>query len=253
MRIPALKAVLLSAALALPAAAQNVPPGDRILENAFYATDIPFLYDPGPVAQPQLAGFNLQTVNGFGSGYVYDFCADFFTGADNGATYQVTSGFNGLAPYESEIRALFSNALPGFNSLLNQYIALNGGDWAYNATYAAQYDQLQGYAAGMQIALWEIIHEQTSDLSIDDDGLLAGSFRIDVSNPPNARADLGDNRAEEFLTNIRTGTWTDQGSISYYFADGGSDQDRLWMVVPEPSTALLGAFGLLALLRRRRA
>jgi len=30
-------------------------------------------------------------------------------------------------------------------------------------------------------------------------------------------------------------------------------QDRLWVVVPEPSSALLGAFGLLALLRRRRA
>jgi hypothetical protein len=252
MKLPAFTTALLAAAIS-PLAAQTVPPGDLILENAFYATDIQFLYDPGPTLQPQLAGFNLQTITGFGPGYVYDFCADFFTGANSGtATYSVTSGFGGLSD-QDQIEALFSNTLPAFRGMLNDYIALNGGDWAYNPTFAADYDDLQGYAAGMQIALWEIIHEQTNNLSIDDEGATPGSFRIDVSPAPNVRADLGDDFAEEFLTNIRTGTWTNQGNISYFHAEGGADQDRLWLVVPEPSSALLGAFGLLALLRRRRA
>jgi hypothetical protein len=251
MKLPALTPALLAAAM-LPASAQTVPPGDRTLENAFYATDIQFLHGAGPTLQPQLAGFNLQTITGFGPGYVFDFCADFFTGDNSSATFSVTSGFGGLSG-QDEIEALFSNALPAFRGMLNDYIALNGGDWAYNATFADEYDDLQGYAAGMQIALWEIIHEQTGDLSINDEGATPGSFRIDVSAAPNVRADLGDDFAETFLTNVRTGTWTDQGNISYYFADGGSDQDRLWMVVPEPSSALLGAFGLMVLLRRRRA
>jgi hypothetical protein len=251
MKLPA-RILILCACGQLPLAAQSVPPGDRTLENAFFASDVQFLYDPGPTLQPQLAGFNLQTITGFGPGYVYDFCADFFTGDNSGATYDVSSGF-GTLPGQSDIQALFSNALPGFRGLLQDYIDLNGGDWSYNPTYASEYDELQGYAAGMQIALWEIIHEQSDDLSIDDEGATPGSFRVDVSAAPNTRAALADDFAETFLANVRTGTWTNQGGISYHFADGGSDQDRLWMVVPEPSSALLGAFGFLVLLRRRRA
>ncbi len=248
--------LLAIAALALPAAGQSVPPGDRTLENAFGTPGFQFLYGPVPNIQPQLADFNLQTINGFGPGYVYDFCADFFTGDEDAATFGVTEGFGVISSKEAQVRALFTNALPVFNTMLDDYIALNGGDWAENAAFAAEFDDLQAYGAGMQIALWEIIHEQTaelSQLSINDEGAFPGSFRVDVSAPSNTRADLGEDFAEQFLTSIRTGTWTNQGGVNFYYAEGGDDQDRLWMVVPEPSSALLGGIGLLALLRRRRA
>ncbi|WP_193212481.1 MYXO-CTERM sorting domain-containing protein [Luteolibacter marinus] len=233
---------------------QSITPGDRLLENAFYATDIPFLHGPGPTLQPQLAGFNLQTVNGFGSTYVYDFCADFFTGNNDDASFLVSPGLGGLgSSRQAEMRALFSHALPAFNALLDDYIVLNGGDWAYNAIYASEYDELQGYAAGMQIALWELIHEQTADLSIDDNGSTDGSFRIDVDAVPDTRAALGAAYAEQFLANIGTSTWTDQGRVVYYFANApDGEQDRLWMTIPEPSAALLGVLGFAALFRRRR-
>lgn len=242
------------AIIVVPVGAQSVPPGDRTLENAFYATDIQFLHDPGPVLEPQLAGFNLQTVSGFGPGYVYDFCADFFTGNNANSTFQVSSGFGGLgSSQQDDVRALFSNALPAFNGLLADYIALNGGDWAYNASFASEYDELQGYAAGMQIALWEIIHEQTAGLSIDGGGATPGSFRIDVTPPPNVQAGLGAVFAEQFLTDIGSGTWMNEGRVVYYFADAPvGEQDRLWMTIPEPSAAILGALGVLCLLRRRR-
>lgn len=238
----------------LPVCAQSVPPGDRTLENAFFASDIQFLHGPGPILDPQLAGFNLQTVSGFGPGYVYDFCADFFTGNNDSSTFQVSSGFGGLdSGRQDDVRALFSNALPAFNGLLAEYIALNGGDWAYNAAFANEYDDLQGYAAGMQIALWEIIHEQTADLSIEGGGATPGSFRIDASPPPNVRAGLGANYAEQFLTDIGSGSWMNDGRVVYYFADAPEgEQDRLWMTIPEPSAAVLGTLGFLCLLRRRR-
>jgi hypothetical protein len=260
-----LKAIPILLALgSLPLAAQTVPPEDRELLNAFDAglpTDtggqIEFLTDPDNNGSfdstPQSAGFRYQSVAGFGT--VYDFCTDFFAGETDPITYTVSSGLGGIsAGKQDQIRALFSNALPGFDSLLADYIDLNGGDWAYNATYDAEFSDLVGYAGGMEAALWEIIHEQVSTLGIDvsDPGVFEatadGAF-------PNSRANLAIDYANEFLDQIQgpAPLWTDQGGYNYHFADGGPNQDRIWVsAVPEPSSALLGATGLLALLRRRR-
>jgi len=259
MKLPLLESLLLPVAFALlanSAGAQTVTPEDRFLETAFYAEDLQFIYDPGPSIQPQLAGFNVQTVDGFGPGYVYDFCADFFTGNNDNSTFSVSSGFGGLGlSQQDDVRVLFSNALPLFNDMLGDYIFANGGGWDENPLLQNEYDALQGYAAGMQIALWEIAHEQSGDLSIDSEGPLAGSFRVGLvpPAPSNPRAEQGRLNAESFLENIRDGVWTDSGGVTYYFADApAGEQDRLWMTIPEPSSALLGAIGFLALLRRRR-
>ena len=256
MKHPLWKSTFAALALgaALPAAAQVVlnPAVDQA--TAFYASDIQFLYGAGPTLQPQLAGFNLLQINGYGTGYTYDFCADFFQGnGDNWTFDSVTPGVSGFAR-ETEIQALFSNALPTFSSMLNQYLA-DTGDWAPDPAFAADYDNLQGYAAGMQIALWELIHEQTASLSVDDEGAIPGSFRVDLDGAPNTQAALGGTFAEQFLTNIRNNTWTPQAGYNFYFADAtGEEQDRIWIAaVPEPSAALLGAFGIFGLLRRRRA
>lgn len=254
-------ALLLSlGALALPVAAQtieDVDPGTP--DTSFYAENIPFETTVGG-DQLQLAGFNYRTVNGFGPGRVYDFCANFYIGnAYEGLVYDVETGLGTHfgSSQNDAIGALFSNSLSGFNTLLDNYLDDNNGSWGYNEALADRYDDLQGYAAGMQIALWEIIHDGTDNgLSIVQ-GANGGNFRIDgIPTGTNPRAEEGYTKAEEFLTNIRNSTWTNSGGVDFYYAipTTPGEQDRLWVtVVPEPSSALLGAVGFVLLLRRRRA
>jgi hypothetical protein len=261
MKHPLLRSALAALALlacATPAFSQIVP------ENSFYAEDIPFIYDsdPDPVHQPQLAGVNLLSLPFHESGYVFDFCADFMNGNGELNDYNMSAGVGSLGSIqEAQIRALFSNSLPTFVELLNAYIIANGGDWAENTEDAGlieDFNEVIGYAAGMQIALWEIVHEESGQLSIDTDGPIAGSFGVEPvpAAPPNPRAEIGRANAEDFLTAVRSGTWSDIGGIGYYYVDPVSpaEQDRLWLTqVPEPSAAWLGALGLLTILRRRRA
>lgn len=117
--------VLGFAAHALPASAQIIVPGDRIQLNAFNAGlpgdtggQIEFLIDPDNNgifdSVDQSAGFRYQSITGFGT--VYDFCTDFYTGEDGDMTYLVSSGLGSIDPLrQAQIRALFSNAVPGFD------------------------------------------------------------------------------------------------------------------------------------------
>ncbi len=236
--------------------AQVIVDENTEFKNAFFASQIQFLRGPSADLVPQLAGFNLLEKSGYGPGYIYDFCANFDQGDGVNWTFDsVTAGMGGLGR-QSEIGALFSNAIPEFNGYLADYISDNNGDWSYpdDPDLVDEYDNLQGYAAGMQIALWELIHEDASFLTIDNTDGNSGNFRIDLAAAPNARADLADSYAEQILAQIRSGNWSDEGGYTVHFADApDGEQDRLWVTVPEPSSALLGAFGMLALLRRRRA
>lgn len=263
MKFPLLPLALSLAfgALALPAAAQtyeDVDPG--IPDNSFFASNLPFDSTVGG-PQEQLAGFNYRTVAGLGPGRVYDFCANFFVGTQyEGLVYDVETGLGGHfgASQNAAIGALFSNALSGFNERLDDYLLLNDGSWGYDPAFANQYAEIQGYAAGLQIALWEIIHDGTDNgLSIIAEGATPGNFRVEAipDDPANPRAVWGRQFAEEFLTAIRNNTWSDTGGANYYYAvpTTPGEQDRLWVTVPEPSSALLGALGFLMILRRRRA
>lgn len=267
MKNPLFKLALLMLGFAVPAppaAAQTVVPGDRTLLNAFDAGlpgdtggQIEFLTDPDNNGSfdstDQSAGFRYQSITGFGT--VYDFCGDFYTGEDGDMTYSVSSGLGSFDPArQARIRALFSNALPGFDSLLQDYIDLNEGDWAYNALYDDEFSDLVGYAGGMQAALWEIIHEQVATLGVEVAD--PGQFEAAADGLfPTSRANRALDYANLFLDNIQGSSpaWTDQGGWNYYTAEGDADQDRLWIApVPEPSSALFGVIGLSSLLRRRR-
>lgn len=261
----AVAGIAAAVAFSLPAVGQTVTSADRTQLTSFFAgttTDsggqIEFLtdFDNDTTFNSTLqqAGFRYQSVVGFGN--IYDFCADFTLPESDTVTYSVadlsTSALN--STQQDQIRNLFSNAISGFNTRFNNYLALNEGSSAYNAAYDSEYSDVQGYAGGMQVALWEIIHEQVSTLSLEvgDDGVFEATSE---AGSPNSRASLALDYGNQFLDSIQGiggTTWTEQSGYSFYYADGGvSNQPRIW-VVPEPATMLLGSFGLLFLIRRRR-
>jgi len=244
MRFPALTTVLSLAALALPAAAQTLQPD---LEERYQAGQ--YLISLGPSSVNQYAGVDLRT--GPGGAWIFDFCADFGAGQNDSTHYDVSSGFGSLTVAQSDdISALLFNTLPVFDGMVRTAISDSGGDWP-DTSYSG-YNELLAYAAGMQLALWEIIHDPASG------NLDTGNFTVDTVVDPAVA--LGRSNAENFLASI-AGGWTYQPGFNFQYAkpvDAGNQpvangQDRLWVVVPEPSSALLGAFGLLSLLRRRRA
>lgn len=261
-RIGLLTTTALAIAFGATASGQtSVTPEQRPQSNAFFAGmegdeggQIRFITGAEATIQDQQAGFRVLDTVQFGQ--VYDFCADFTEGEDTGATYLVSPGFNGLeSGQQSSIRFLFSHALPEFNGLFDAYLDANGGSSDYNPALASQYDALQGYAGGLQVALWEIIHEQVATLSVLDTLDPTGVFKVDADHNTPGRAQLAIDNAQTFLTNIQDGgDWnSDAGGLNYYYANGGSHQDRLWIsIIPEPSTALLGGLGAVFLLRRRR-
>ena len=149
-----------------------------------------------------------------------------------------------------DISALLFNTLPVFDGMVRTAIDQSGGNWP-DSGYSG-YGDLLAYAAGMQLALWEIIHDPASG------DLASGDFSVDTVPDPDIA--LGRSDAETFLAGI-AGGWTYQPGFTFQYAkpvDAGNQpvpngQDRLWVVIPEPSSALLGGLSLLSLLRRRRA
>lgn len=171
---------------------------------------------------------------------VFDVCVQMFVGPTGNSTYNVASGFGGLsADQANAARTLFSNTLGDF------VIARNSLSPDADAIGAA-----------IQIAFWEIVEDSValSQLSLDDLGAFPGDLSIIgfTGGYAGTTADAVA-LAEGYLSNIRTSTWTDQGGYNYYYASAGTEQDRLWIApIPEPSSALLGLFGGLLLVRRRR-
>lgn len=190
----------------------------------------PFAFDP--------VGFKRTTVvtPSGAEVSVWDACAQLFEGPTGSSTYTVTAGFGASGWSGSQIdqiQALYSNALILFTNEVGDY------------------DTARPFGAAIQIALWEIAEETAG--SID---LLGGDFNI-VGSDTDAETLAALDLAEEWIDNIQDGTWTDQGGISYFYADAGDEQNRLWATagvttVPEPSSALLGILGGLFLVSRRR-
>ncbi len=167
--------------------------------------------------------YQTSVIRGDGSSVsVYDFCTELFVGLDTEASYSVTSGFGSLdTTKQANLSTFLSNALPSFIASPNDISA-----------------------AAMQIGIWEIIEDSNLTLG-------SGDLSVDSSFAGDATSAVG--LAETWLTSVRTNAWTDQGGLAFYYADGDSQQSRLWVeVVPEPSTALLGLLGFGLLARRRR-
>lgn len=244
MQLPAFKTALFLAALALPAAAQTLQPD---LEQRYESGQ--YLITLAASSVNQHAGVDLR--NGPGDAWIFDFCADFSAGLNNSTHYDVSSGFGSLTLDQADdISALLDNTLPVFDGMVRDAIDASGNDWP-DGSYSG-YNALRAYAAGMQLALWEIIHDPASG------DLDTGNFSVGSVVDPDVA--LGRSNAQTFLDGV-SGGWTYQPGFTFQYAkpvDAGNQpvpngQDRLWVAVPEPSSALLGAFGLLALLRRRRA
>jgi len=255
MKISALKAsafAVISLAGAVNAQT-SVGPGN--IEVSFYTDGNNFVAQPpgasSPLTETQTSGLNLLNVPGYGN-HIYDFCSQFYVGRNETNSYNVTSGLNGLsATQQANVAALLSNALPALNSMIASYIAEVGpGMWNGNPTERAHLD---AYAAGIQMALWEIVDETNSTLELDNSKAGKGTFAVDLTASATPTVLEGENNAVNFINNVKSGVWIDKGGMVYYTADSDSVQDRIWaQVVPETSTSLLGLVGIGLLMRRRR-
>jgi hypothetical protein len=227
--------------------AQTTIPSNDVTENYWWGThDIEFVTDADGdgtfVTENQLAGMDNIDVAlpSGGTMNAWAMCSEFHVGPIDGP-YQMYDGFGPLgATEEANIRALISNAYPLFDA------ARNSGTW----------DEASTYASAMQIVLWEIIDDTNQQLVIDSTDPLAGVFQVNLDHPSSdANTEGALIQAEAFLSNIRSGAWTDQGGINYYYVDASPNQDRFWFApetVPEPDAIALVLIGLALGLRRRR-
>lgn len=167
---------------------------------------------------------------------VWDACAELFVGPTGASTYTVTpglaaSGWN--ATQIDQVGALYSNALILLTNELGDY------------------DTARPFGAAIQMALWEIAEETAGSLD-----LTAGDFNV-ASSDSDAETLQAISLASQWIADIQSGNWTNNGGISFFYADGGTEQDRLWATfgvvsVPEPSVALLGSLAALCFVSRRR-
>ncbi|MDB6077465.1 MAG: hypothetical protein JWO82_1212 [Akkermansiaceae bacterium] len=254
MKMSVSKASALAAITLVGAAHAQSTVGPSNVEVAFYTDGNHFVVQPDPAASPfpetQTSGLNL--LNTPSNGQVYDFCSQFYVGRNETNTYNVTNGLNGFTSTEqANVQALLSNVLPAFQTMLSNYIAQVGqGNWDGNPTERAN---LNAYAAGIQMAIWELVDETNNTLELDNSKSGKGTFAVDLTAPASANVLEGENYGVQFVNNVKNGTWVDRGGIVYYTADSAAVQDRIWaQVVPETSSSLLGLVGAGLLLRRRR-
>jgi len=110
----------------------------------------------------------------------------------------------------------------------------------------ASYDSVATGLGGKQVFVW-VSNGTTGNLVMGATGAAAGSFTFKNNTDIPSTTISGVKASAVGAWNLVLGTYTATGANS---AGGGS---YVVNVVPEPSAALLGAFGALALLRRRRA
>jgi hypothetical protein len=252
MKLLAIKASALALATLGAANAQTVTTNPSNIEVSFYTEGNNFVVVPpggsGPIAQTQTSGLNILNVPGYGE--VYDFCSQYFVGRNETVDYNVTSGLGSLtATQKANVSALLSNALPEFNSMLATYIShVGAGEWDADPVQRAH---LNAYAAGIQMAIWELVSDTTPELDNSKPG--KGIFATDLNAGASDTVKEGEYDGVSFVNNVKNGVWVDKGGMIYYYADSDTQQDRIWaQVVPEPSAALLGVLSFGFLLRRRR-
>lgn len=254
MRIPATLPIASLLAVAAPALAQNFilddsapyAPNSYRHTNDYAVGEVsfnngtgkggsdPYSVDPVSLKETFVTLDNSTEVR------VYDVCFEMFVGPTGSSSYNVTEGFGTMnASQESATRALFSNAL-------NDFIFARDN---LGFTAAAE------VGAAIQMALWEIVEDTDPVLSLDEGSADAGILSVDIAGSASGSTASAIALAGTYLGNIQSGTWTDQGGFNYYYADAGSEQDRLWITttpIPEPSAALTALLGLAFAFRRRR-
>lgn len=215
-----------------PVGGPNPTGPDGIVFNNVTGTSVnPYEIDPIGITITELT-------TSAGTFTAYDFCVELFVGPNDSSSYSVTQGFGSLSSNQQVLIAkLFSNTLGSFIST--------------SATGTRSEAAVIG--AAIQLALWEIVEDQVdlSNPSLNESGSTPGDLSI-LGYSSNYAPETKDamELAETYLSQVIG--WNDEGGLSYYYADNATDQNRLWVTIPEPSSALLGLLGMGFLLRRKR-
>lgn len=240
-------AACLSALFALSAQAEVVPPSDvqtldsYVVNNKYFAPGNPAMYEFG--------GVNVLSIANRPGTFV-ELCLEFFVpGADVPRTLSDGWGSSALAgSQQATAQALLSHTVGTFNTMRDAFNA--SGGWG-NAANGDAGERLAGFSGAMQTALWEIIMDTGLSSSNGVFGLYHGVFAAGT------QGSYATQYADEFLGHLADGSWTDQGGMTYTFADSGDNQDHILVQladnkVPEPASALLVGMGLLAIRSARR-
>ena len=178
------------------------------------ATDMDFTTNPVSLANELTSAFTAHV--GYYSGGVLSTSANFAT-------------VNALWTNVGTVNFATGTALSGVSGV-------NG----WFAIPSTTYNSVTSGLGGKNIALW-ITNGSGDNLVM----VSSSTFKNDGDIP---------NAASVGVSSAAKATWTlDLGTVTTSGANSGFGGSYVLNVVPEPSAALLGAFGALALLRRRRA
>ncbi len=234
--------VALAAAAALPAI--SAPASAAVQATAWE-------YTPGGL----YGGLNV-TSEGFSEGGTAGRFLGSYTDQDDGSAFQLYSYcLDILAPFYtysdyniSPIANVLANATKQSQIaalVLNSDSAINSG--------ATLFDR-QLTAAGIQLAIWEVVYESgTSGYDVSSGNFSTyGDFQLGNPAAPNGDASA---RANTYLSYVMNSTWSGNVSeIRVLQSVGGTSQNQVYVSTPEPSTwmSMIAGFALAALGLRRR-
>ncbi|MBB5352631.1 hypothetical protein HNR46_002879 [Haloferula luteola] len=210
--------------------------------NSWVVDQVGFNTTSGTMTVVPVGGYRTTVITPDGSSVsVYDFCSELYVGLSTPPVYDVSVGLGSLSTAKQDALQVFlSNALPLF-------LSTSTGT----------------YAAAIQLGIWEIIEDGNPYLGLDPTYTLDSSIAGQNLSANIADTGVGDatdavNLANSWLANVTDGTWSDEGGMTYFYADSvDGQQDRIWVAlgtvtIPEPSVALLGLVGTFGLVLRRR-